>query len=293
MANEKNNPDTADRELRMSRLLRAPRELVWEVFTDPVYIVNWWGPDGFTNTIQTMQVKPGGEWQLIMHGPDGTDYKNKSIFREVVRLERIVYEHLSGPKFIATIEFAQEGDYTRLHWHMLFESAEELRQVVKVFKADEGLKQNVEKLAVYLNRQPVIVERLLNAPVARVWLAITEKGEMKNWYFDLAEFRAEPGFVFEFTGGADPGIQYVHICEITEVVPEKKLSYSWRYKGYAGISYVSFELFPQGEKTLLRLTHTGIDSFPVDNTDFAKHNFIMGWNQIITVSLPAYVDVCH
>ncbi len=290
MENVKNSPDNSNRELRISRLLRAPRELVWQVFTQPEHIVNWWGPNGFTNTIQTMQVRPGGVWDLTMHGPDGTDYKNKSVYREIVQPERIVYEHISGPKFIATIELLAEGENTRLNWHMLFESAEELEQVIKVFKADEGLKQNAEKLADYVNRQPVIVERLLNAPAARVWLAITQKSEMKNWYFDLAEFRAEPGFVFEFTGGADPGIQYVHICEITEVIAEKKLTYSWRYKGYAGISYVSFELFPQGGKTLLRLTHTGIDSFPADNGDFAKHNFIMGWNQIINTSLPGYLE---
>nr|WP_214460461.1 SRPBCC domain-containing protein [Flavihumibacter fluvii] len=142
-------------------------------------------------------------------------------------------------------------------------------------------------------RQPIIVERLLNAPVARVWSAITDKQEMKKWYFDLAEFKPEPGFVFEFLGGADPDIQYVHICEITEVVKEQKLTYSWKYKGYGGISHVSFELFPQGDKTLLKLTHTGIDSFPASNIDFAKGNFLEGWNHIIHTSLKEYLELVH
>jgi len=142
--------DTSDRELIITRLLNAPRELVWDVFTTPEHIKNWWGPNGFTNTIDKMDVKPGGEWEFIMHGPDGTDYKNKSIYKEIIRPERIVFEHVSGPKFIATITFTAEGNKTHLKWHMLFESAEQFQQVVKTFKADEGLKQNIVKLEEYL-----------------------------------------------------------------------------------------------------------------------------------------------
>lgn len=145
---EQNN--TADREIRISRLLNAPVELVWEVWTDPEHIKNWWGPNGFTNTISKMDITVGGEWDLIMHGPDGTDYKNKSVFKEVVPNKRLVYEHVSGPKFTATIDFEAQGDKTSLTWHMLFETKEQFIQVVKTFKADEGLKQNVDKLFDYL-----------------------------------------------------------------------------------------------------------------------------------------------
>jgi uncharacterized protein YndB with AHSA1/START domain len=148
MESQKSN--TKDRELLMTRKLNAPVELVWEVWTKPEHIVNWWGPNGFTNTIHTMDVSPGGEWDLVMHGPDGTDYKNKSIFKEVIPFKKIVYEHASSPKFVATVRFEQQGEETLLTWHMLFESAEQFIQVVKTFKADEGLKQNIEKLIVYL-----------------------------------------------------------------------------------------------------------------------------------------------
>ena len=142
--------NTQDRELFVTRKLDAPVELVWEVWTKPEHIVNWWGPNGFTNTIHMMDVRPGGEWNLVMHGPDGTDYKNKSIFREIIPFRKIVLEHVSGPRFVATIQFEQLADQTLLSWHMLFESAEEFVQVVKTHKADEGLVQNVEKLVVYL-----------------------------------------------------------------------------------------------------------------------------------------------
>lgn len=95
-------------------------------------------------------MQENGEWNLIMHGPDGTDYKNKSIFKQVIKNKRIVYEHVSAPKFLTTITFEAQGNKTHLTWHMLFESHEQLIQVVKTFKADEGLKQNIEKLTMYL-----------------------------------------------------------------------------------------------------------------------------------------------
>jgi len=144
--------DTSDRELLITRKLNAPVQLVWEAWTDPEHIANWWGPDGFTNTITKMDMRPGGEWNLVMHGPDGTDFDNKSIFKEIVPFKRIVYEHVSYPYILATIEFEDLGEQTLLKWHMLFESAEEFLKVVKTYKADKGLEQNVAKLDVYLSK---------------------------------------------------------------------------------------------------------------------------------------------
>lgn len=165
MQNEKSN--TADREINISRLFDAPISLVWEMWTDPEHIKNWWGPDGFTNTITKMDITPGGEWDLMMHGPDGTDYKNKSIFKEVVKHKKIVYEHVSAPKFLATITFEARGKKTFLNWHMLFETKEQFIQVVKTFKADEGLKQNVNKLDHYLSKQLQLRTELKTTKMAR------------------------------------------------------------------------------------------------------------------------------
>jgi len=141
---------TTDRELSIERMLNAPVELVWEVFTQPGHIANWWGPNGFTNTIHTMEVRPGGEWDFVMHGPDGTDFKNRATYREIVPLEKIVFDHFA-PNFTATIEFEAKGDQTHLKWHMLFETAELFEVVVKAHGAAEGLKQNIEKLNIYLD----------------------------------------------------------------------------------------------------------------------------------------------
>jgi len=148
MANINNN--TADRELTISRKLKAPVALVWEVWTKPEHIAQWWGPNGFTNTIHIMDVQPGGVWDLVMHGPDGTDFKNKSVYKEIVLHKKIVFEHVA-PNFIATINFEEDGGQTHINWHMLFETAEEFMRVVKTVKADVGLKQNMEKLEVYLS----------------------------------------------------------------------------------------------------------------------------------------------
>ncbi|MFT3681551.1 MAG: SRPBCC domain-containing protein [Ferruginibacter sp.] len=176
---------TADRELLISRVLNAPRELVWEVFTDPEHIKNWWGPDGFTNTIFKMEVQAGGEWDFVMHGPDGTDYKNKSIYKEVIKPERLVFEHVSGPKFTATITFEEQGNKTFISWHMLFESKEQFEQVVRTFKADEGLKQNITRLDEYLKAKFKLRNELKTNPGARVTTYLNFPGnteEAFNFY---------------------------------------------------------------------------------------------------------------
>src|SRR5882757_4289228 len=115
-----------------------------------------------------------------------------------------------------------------------------------------------------MNTEPFVIERTYNAPVEKVWQAITDKDKMKQWYFDLKEFKPEVGFEFRFFGGSKEQ-QYEHVCKITEVVPGKKLTHSWQYAGYPGESFVTFELSPEGDKTKLKLTHTDLETFPQNN----------------------------
>jgi uncharacterized protein YndB with AHSA1/START domain len=138
--------------------------------------------------------------------------------------------------------------------------------------------------------EPVIIARTLNAPVVMVWKAITDNDDMKQWYFKLAEFKPEVGFEFRFSGGPDKERQYLHICKITEVIPGKKITYSWRYDGYEGMTYVTFELFAEGNKTRIKLTHSGLETFPSSEPDFARSNFEEGWTSIIGTSLKNYVE---
>lgn len=139
-----------------------------------------------------------------------------------------------------------------------------------------------------MNATPFEIERTFNAPIALVWRAISDKDEMKKWYFDLAEFKAEVGFTFTFIGGTECN-SYVHVCEVTEVIPGKKLTYSWKYEGYEGISYVTFALFEEGSQTLLKLTHAGLESFPQHIKDFARESFAQGWTDILGTSLENYL----
>jgi uncharacterized protein YndB with AHSA1/START domain len=136
--------------------------------------------------------------------------------------------------------------------------------------------------------EPIIVERTFNAPVEKVWKAITDKEEMKKWYFDLPDFKPQVGLEFQFLAG-DEKKKWLHLCKITEVIPNKKIAYTWSYDGYDGNTFVTFELFPEGEKTRLRLTHYGIEIFPADVPELKKENFAAGWTEIIGTSLKNFL----
>lgn len=152
--------NTTDRELRFTRILDAPRELVFDVWTQPEHVAKWWGPDGFTLTSQEMDVRPGGVWRFIMHGPDGTDYKNRVVFTHVQRPERLEYKHAGEEedediKFSVTILFEEYGTQTRLDMHMLFATAEELQRVARERGAIEGAEQHLARLAKYVKETPL------------------------------------------------------------------------------------------------------------------------------------------
>jgi uncharacterized protein YndB with AHSA1/START domain len=136
-------------------------------------------------------------------------------------------------------------------------------------------------------KENVVIERTLDAPVARVWKALTDVGEMRSWYFDLKEFQPRVGFEFEFAVEHE-GNSYHHLCKITEVIPETKIAYTWRYKGEPGDSLVTFELVPNGEKTMLKLTHEGLETFP-QTPAFARDNFKAGWTAI-SAELQQFVE---
>lgn len=139
-----------------------------------------------------------------------------------------------------------------------------------------------------MKQEPFVIERVYNAPAERVWKAITDKAQMKQWYFDIAEFEPVVGFEFQFEGKNEDRC-YLHLCKITEVIPNKKLSYTWRYDRYEGNSVVTFELFPEGDMTRVKLTHEGLETFPA-MADFAKDNFVMGWTMLIGTLLKEFVE---
>lgn len=141
-----------------------------------------------------------------------------------------------------------------------------------------------------MNTQPFTIERTYNAPAEQVWSALTDKEEMKQWYFDVPAFKAKVGCEFQFTGKGSKGELYLHLCKVTEVVPGKKIAYTWRYEGYPGVSEVTFELFAEGNKTTLKLTHSGLETFVSTNPDFARESFAAGWNHFVNNALLKYLE---
>ena len=134
----------------------------------------------------------------------------------------------------------------------------------------------------------IVVEKLINAPVSRVWKAITDVEQMREWYFKMPAFEARKGFEFTFEGGTKDQT-FTHVCKITEVIENKKLQHTWTYKGYEGLSTVTWELTDMGGKTNVKLTHTGLETFPPIEA-FKKENFEKGWNSIVGNLLPKYTE---
>ena len=135
---------SADREIVSTRVINFPRELVWKAWTDPKHLAAWWGPNGFTNTFNEFDLRPGGYWRFVMHGPDGHNYQNENVFREIVKPSRIVFDHLSNPKFQVAATFEDQSGKTLITFRMLFESAEVCESLKKIIvPANE---QNFDRL---------------------------------------------------------------------------------------------------------------------------------------------------
>lgn len=153
MANENEN-----REFGLTRLFNAPREIVWQAWTDPEGISNWWGPNGFTTTTESMDLRPGGKWIHVMHGPDGVDYPNFTEYIEVDPPMRLVYRNSGGDddladvSFVSSVEFRDIDGKTELSMRTVMDSAEMLELVVRKYGAIEGLENTFSRLAEYLER---------------------------------------------------------------------------------------------------------------------------------------------
>jgi len=214
--NDRNMPAAlvGDREIAATRIFDAPRQLVFKMWTDPQHIGRWWGPKGFATTTFHMDVKPGGAWRFVMHGPDGTDYQNKITYVEVVDGERLVYKH-GGDKdcepvnFQVTVTFADEGDKTRLTMRMVFPSAAARDHVIETYGAVDGLNQTLGRFEEQLAKrgsvpEEFVISRVFNAPRQLVWKAWTERDRLMRWFgpkgftMPVATLDFRPGGVFHY-----------------------------------------------------------------------------------------------
>ncbi len=208
----RSDADTKDREIAATRVYDAPRALVWQAWTDPKHVAQWWGPNGFTNTIHQMDVRPGGVWSFIMHGPDGTDYPNRVEFIEVKEPELLVYIHgdESEPdQFHVTVTMEEEDGKTRLSMRSLFKTKERRDFVVEKYGATEGMNQTLGRLDAHLVTMPgesdFVFERTFDAPRGLVWKAWTEADRMAQWWgpkgsiITVAKLDLKPGGIFHYS----------------------------------------------------------------------------------------------
>jgi uncharacterized protein YndB with AHSA1/START domain len=295
-AANRNTKDYTGREFTITHEFAAKRELVFEAWTDARHLAQWWGPRGFTNPVCEWDAKPGKAIRVVMRGPNGVDYPMGGEFREIAAPERLVFT--SGAldekgdllfEFLHTVTFKeQNGKTTVTILSRVLKTTAGTDKYIDGFEA--GMTQSLGRLVEHLAAKipAFVIERTFNAPVALVWQALIDPKAMAEWYFEIKDFKPEVGHEFHFSVEHE-GFTYAHRCKVMKVTPEKKLAYTWRYDGYEGDSLVTFELFAEGAKTRLKLTHEGLESFP-KQPSFARKNFAGGWTSLIGSSLMTFVE---
>ena len=247
-----NLADAADREIAMTRVFDAPRELVWKAWTDPAHVTRWWGPRGFTTTTHKMDVRPGGTWRFVMHGPDGRDYQNLITYLEVVEPARLTYKHggdmdCEPVNFQVTVTFDEDGaagERTRINMRMVFPSKNARDFVVREYGAIEGGKQTLARLDEHLSgisagcaspsspaNHRFVVTRVFAAPRELVWRVWTQGEHLKQWFgpkgitIPSCTIDLRPGGVFHFGMQWPDGNVLWGRWVFREIVPMERLVY--------------------------------------------------------------------
>lgn len=252
MTERSNNPtSTANREITSTRVFDAPRDLVWRAMTDPAHVVRWWGPRGFTTTIEKMEVRPGGTWKHVMHGPDGTDYPNQCVFTEVVPGERLVFVQGgatpdgSEVQFVATWSFdALSESRTRVTVRMVFPSAADRDRVAKEYGAVEGLTQTLDRLGEELTaggavpERDFVISRVFDAPRDMVFRAWTEPKQLARWWgpkmfsAPTCEADVRPDGAYRIVMRSPDGVEYPMRGVYVEVTENERLVYTADISGH-------------------------------------------------------------
>jgi uncharacterized protein YndB with AHSA1/START domain len=266
---------SSEREIVITRLFDAPRDLVFETWTDPDHLSSWWGPRGFRTTVHEMDVRAGGTWRLTMHGPDGVDYKNNIVFKEVKKPERLVFkhepEHGTEPvNHETTVTFEKQGDKTYLTLRMLFETPQQREYVISKHHAIEGGNQTLARLAEHLlTRQEVAITRILDASREVVFKAWTDQEQLKHWWGPtgftnpVCELDPRPGGAIRIHMRAPDGVVYPMTGVVLEIVEPERLVFTSNALDKDGnalfenLNTVTFA--EQGGKTKLTL-HTKVQT---------------------------------
>jgi uncharacterized protein YndB with AHSA1/START domain len=292
---------SSDRELVMSRLVDAPRALVYRAFTDPRMMPQWWGPNGFTTVTREVDVRPGGIWRFVMHGPDGTDYDNRIRYREVVAPERLVYSHDADVDndpngFEVTVTFEAEGDRTRVTMRSVFASAAMVERVRGFGAVELGL-QTLGKLAARVDalraeegELDLVLTRLIDAPQDRVWQAWTTPALVSRFWGPRGatvlncEMDLRPGGVFTITQRDADGSENTFNGFFAAIAAPERLAFTDKLAADGTPSPEAFllatiTLEAQGDKTLLTAR---VHHYTAANRDtHAELGFFGSWTEMI------------
>ena len=243
---EKSDTETLDaRSMVITRTYDAPRALVFEAWTDPVHLGQWWGPNGFTTTTSAFDFRPGGVWRFVMHGPDGRDYQNRIVFDEIVPPERLVYRHGGGDdvepvQFRTTVTFEDDNGKTRLTMRAVFPSVAERDRVVREYGAEEGGKQTLGRLAEHLAKlasvrkgvPDLVITRVLDAPRDLVFTLWTDVKHLAQWWGPrgftnpICEADVRPGGAIRIHMRAPDGRTHAMTGVFREIVAPERLVFT-------------------------------------------------------------------
>ncbi len=237
------SPTSKPNEIRLIRVYDAPVEIVWDAWTDPDQAAQWWGPRGFTLTTHSKDLRPGGIWHYTMHGPDGTDYPNKTLYHEVEEQKKLVYDHGANderaPLFRVTVTFAESGGKTTMDMTMALRTAEEA-QATREFIKKAGGNGTWDRLAEYLDKQIAgrdvfVINRSFDAPVDVLFTMWTDPERLAKWLppvgldmeFREVDIRAGGSAFYKMTDHAD--VTMYGRIEYKEIVEPSRLVYTQQF----------------------------------------------------------------
>jgi uncharacterized protein YndB with AHSA1/START domain len=276
MDRESSATATAGREIVISRVLNAPRELVFSAWTDPDHVGIWWGPRGFSTTTHEMDVKPGGVWRFTMHHAEFGNFENRIVYVELAEPERIVYDHGDGEgkeQFRSTVTFEAQDGKTLLTMRMLFPSVEERDRVVREYGAIEGGNQTVDRLEEYLESlfpsgRVLEITRIFDAPRDVVFEAWTKPERFVQWWgprgytTPFCEIDLRPGGLMRYCMRSAEGQDVWCGGVFRDVVPGSRLVYRDFFTDQAGKAVSPTEYGVSGDwpaETLVTVTFEDFD----------------------------------
>jgi uncharacterized protein YndB with AHSA1/START domain len=304
----------SDTEMVVTRIFDAPPALVWKAWTDPDHLPRWWGPRGFSTSTRRLEIKPGGEWRFVMHGPDGRDYQNLVTFTEVVDRQRLVYRHGGGEadlepvNFSVIVTFAPEGpsgERTLLTMTSTFPSKSVRDHVIRQYGADEGARQHLTRLAEYLptmnagaTGKTFVTSRVFAAPRDLVWKAWTTGEHLPKWFgpkgmtMPTSTLDLRPGGVFHYLLRAPNGGEIWAKWVFREVSPPDRLVFVSSFADAKGATARAPFADDWPMETLSTVTfapHAGlgggtvvtVSAQPIDATPAERRRFEEGFESMI------------